>query len=165
MFYAIDKTTGVIRKMNDKKEFAPFDQYKNNVNENTVLVSVVGKNKLAKVMQNVIEIHAYDLKASQRMMHLIITIGEERFIKFNTNLKMIPSSEALDLLLPNMEPLHFLKMLCDIEKEYSADEKIDHTPWLEGFLERQHQNSKIKTWGNVIGKTPQMFNDSKNDAD
>jgi hypothetical protein len=165
MFYAIDRTTGVIRKMNDKKEFAPFEQYKNNVNENTVLVSVIGKNKLARVVQNVIEIHVYDLKASQRMMHLIITIGNERHVKFNTNLKMIPSSEALDIILPSMPPLHFLKMLCDIEKEYSKDQNIIHDPWLEKFFERQHQNSKIKTWGNVIGKTPQMFNDTKDDVD
>ncbi len=165
MFYAIDKTTGVIRKMNDKKEFAPFEQYKNNVNEDTIMFSVVGKNKLAKTVQNVIEIHVYDLKAYQRVLYLTVTIGTERHIKFNTNLKMIPSAEALNIIFPGMPPLHFLKMLCAIEKEYSADEKIDHTPWLEGFLEKQHQNSKIKTWGNVIGKTPQMFNDTKDDVD
>lgn len=167
MYYSIDTKTGSITGIDSKKTKEPFTQYTQNVTEDKILLSISGKNKLAKQLQKIIVIHIFDMntKSNIRRMHLIIEIGINRFVKFKTNMDVLPSDALLKELLPSLPPEAFLKILSDTEKTYAENTEIEHTPWLEGFFAKQNENAILKTWGAVRGKTPQMFNDYKNDID
>lgn len=172
MYLQIDPKTFQVAELDSRAEKSPAYQYYNGVEKDLILASVSGRNTLnSKRFFEDIKIEIFDLKTLQQFRGLCVVVKttSNEVGKISIGYAAIKSSRTKsgttqdhsslppDLIflerILHRGPDDFARLVCAVEEFYAGNQKINHNPWLAGYLEQKSKGMEFTTWGEFGKKT------------